>query len=553
METEPVHFEGLLREVPALLDALPAASKRAVAATSWAALITVLELTRAEIGLQPSPDSSAVLRGIAARMPAGTQPAAGSIRFAELFGAVIPADDAGTFLTCTKPPPGPFQTLCQQLAALDRMVAASAEAGRPLRLRGIKSPEGAPEPEKPKEDKRRLQPMFWRKKRPPKPAPKGNGVLLRLLRRPSVQQHLLALDLRTCGTHRDLDGAVLDTVTEELRGNGTLQELGLGRACSDAAAANVARAVRQGLPLRRLRLESERIAAGGVELVGALSAAPSVTELALPACAQLPNAAVLELASAIESGALGRTLETLNLAPVGSGATSSYIESESHAALGRALRGNGVLRGLDLRHTSVADAGAAALGAALRTNCALEELRLDGCSINDPGARGLAAGLWANTRLRVLTLTGNGITCPGALHIAQALGRDSALTELRVGGQAEAFDELIPIDDDFAAEVAAALRRGSPLTELDVSYGLDITSKGLCGILDAMVERGERGKVQQVWANGTRAWRHEVAPKLRGVDMRGRGRIIVHMREYRSPDTIDTDEMEGAPAGVEGT
>ncbi|CAG9466759.1 unnamed protein product [Pedinophyceae sp. YPF-701] len=89
-------FEEALHSVPAVLQALPDDSKRSAAATSWSALLAVLQGTRATLRLSAG---GALLQSLAEHVTPtpGARPALGSVCVRELAEATIAADDVGTF------------------------------------------------------------------------------------------------------------------------------------------------------------------------------------------------------------------------------------------------------------------------------------------------------------------------------------------------------------------------------------------------------------------------------------------------------------------------
>ncbi|CAG9462455.1 unnamed protein product [Pedinophyceae sp. YPF-701] len=663
--TAPPTLESVLREAPALLDALPAASKRAVAATSWTVLLTVLELTRAELRMHAR---SELLRSIAARMPPGTQPAAGSLCLQGLCRAMIPADEAGALVAALDACRGRLPRIpayLDQLLVLERVFEASERLGRPLRLRGIKMADGETflmiltqigsasgehgdvlldllesnvcwehlrvfkldlgevDPmvvealgmlaesrhleelsiiattmgsralrqvvetvghlaelrklrlsgidvnlesgvffetleEHPSIEEAHLEPtLIGRRSIAALDRLLRENTSLRKLRLPQIYMfaNVASLELgRAIGAglaanttlaeldllHADESSLEDEFYAEVARGllrNTTLQALSLGQECPDAAVATIAAAIKQGLPLRRLVLRGVAIDGGAAELARVLSARSCMTELDLTDCEELSTEAVLELAGAIERGALGGTLETLSLQRV------SAVAAEGFVALGKALCGNRVVRKLDVReNAAVGDEGAAALGGAMEAGCVLEEVVLLECGVTDVGAIALAAGLQGNTTLRVLDLAGNSICTAGAVALMDALGEGSAVRELTLRDQ-QYTDGQAPLEDAAADAYARALRRGSALSRLEVTNANVMTAGALREVVDAMVECSWPGRRQ-----GLHAVRHDSvrwAPdEERAVEEQLKARAADAERDCRGRVLVTTAQVE---------
>ena len=140
---------------------------------------------------------------------------------------------------------------------------------------------------------------------------------------------------------------------------------------------------------------------------------------------------------------LGENLRALN--SMSSFPISRFVKLE-------ALRGNAMMKTLDLSNTCISDWNAAAkeIGEALAVNGVLKTLNLCRNDIGDKGAAAIGEALAVNGVLKTLWLGGNKINDEGAAAIGEALAVNGVLTDLNL------WDNII--GDEGAKALASALR-----------------------------------------------------------------------------------------------
>ncbi|CAG9463009.1 unnamed protein product [Pedinophyceae sp. YPF-701] len=278
-----------------------------------------------------------------------------------------------------------------------------------------------------------------------------------------------------------------DVFDSGLTGNSRLRSLDLRRSDLDEnAAASFARAV-QGSGVRRLGLHDSTSGPAMAAVAQVLAVECNIVELDLShdgdSIFEWETSSEEEdfaVASAMVFGALGKTLQKLNLGSRGT-------QPESIAALARAVGlTNGPLRSLRMTACELDLEGATALGSMLGVNSTLRELWLNiWWESDDSGAGAIAAGLALNSSLEVLELSGE-IRSAGVAAIAEALGPRSALRELNLSRQG--FE---PLDGPALVALAAAIDRGAPLKHLNVAWPGTVPAASCVTLLDAMM-RGRR-------------------------------------------------------------
>ncbi|CAG9461581.1 unnamed protein product [Pedinophyceae sp. YPF-701] len=454
-------FEELLHGVPAVLQALPDDSKRSVAATSWSALATVLERTRATLRLSAGGD---LLHSIAQRMRPGARPALGSVCVRWLAEATLAADEAGTFLaglyafveqqgsmsddedwadvrdwarsqygSMDEEREAGWETeyeICDLLAVAQEC----AELGTPLKLRSVTA----------------AQEDF----------DDGDcgGVLLELLRLPSVASNLRQLKLQCF----HLSSAEFTELMKVLRTTTKLEQL-----------------LMDGYYPGDIQISP----AGMTELIDTVSGLEMLRDLSLPPLPEASGGALLRMLGTHKS------LEELHLVVT----TVVQKGQLDEAALESMLRTSTTLRKLFIVDYSDAyddseeedewigaDVGKA-LSAGLSQNNTLRELHVGGdwVMLNDGDVDGLlqnttlqrldmwgsfdskiispfklAAAVRRGSALRVMRL-GGGLA--GAVDVARALSSRSSVVELHVGDRCDSR-ELVP---GFVRELAKAIADGA--------------------------------------------------------------------------------------------
>ncbi|CAG9463012.1 unnamed protein product [Pedinophyceae sp. YPF-701] len=275
-----------------------------------------------------------------------------------------------------------------------------------------------------------------------------------------------------------------------------------------------------------------------------------------------------ELTSAIRVGALGETLQTLNL-------QDWYkLPAESVSALFQAVRSSTAMRSLNVSGVhAVGRGGVTSLADLLKAN-RLTRLEVNNCAIDDAGAAQLGAAMAQNNTLEYLDVGNNDLGPAGVVALVRGLGRRSALqhlifAETRMHGPlawwngGDELDLLLEEEVNFmrrtffdprvAETLAGAIERGAPLVTVDPrGYSLSVEA---CKILVSAMERSTTGRkytlrarhVVQAWddagitslaevmchLNGPRAEQHEcqtsfeivgaetVRPSIRGASMIG--------------------------------
>jgi Ran GTPase-activating protein (RanGAP) involved in mRNA processing and transport len=144
------------------------------------------------------------------------------------------------------------------------------------------------------------------------------------------------------------------------------------------------------------------------------------------------------------------TLETLNL-------SGNKLQAAS-VALSELLVDSNALRILDLSNNNLGDEGATRLGDILPKNSTLVRLNLSYNKIAFKGARKLWAGLMENTRLRALCLKGNVIGDMGTMALDSCLKANSTLVSLDLAEN--------HIGESGSTRIAEALRGAKGVMEL---------------------------------------------------------------------------------------
>ncbi|CAG9461546.1 unnamed protein product [Pedinophyceae sp. YPF-701] len=343
-----------------------------------------------------------------------------------------------------------------------------------------------------------------------------------------------------CGGSSDaLTADGVYALMDGLQRNATLQHLYVDAARhAPSFADEVAAAVTQGSGLR----ETHVPAIGGATLFQALSSRSCFVELRVGQSyayghPRLAPGVVLELAKAVADGALGATLEVLELAGAQETATGGFV------ALGNALEHNQVLRTLRVERSPVDTEGAAALGHALAANHTLETLLLADCQICDECASALSAGLARNQTLRDLQLSGNRVGRSGALAVARSLSAASAVRRLSLSslglGPQGLDKQLDPVDESVAAGFAAAFALSGALEDVDIGHCKvgSATLDGLHKLADAVIEAARRRYVPgrrmavkaQLWRPAEVGFNHPTADLMRQEVRR------LREKEYKVP------------------
>ncbi|CAG9463007.1 unnamed protein product [Pedinophyceae sp. YPF-701] len=440
-------FELLIAGVPAVLESLPAESQRAVAATSWASLLAVLDTTPFELNFDVARAwrRGGLLRGLAQRLERRSVPMAGSLHIdcAHDGGTVcskFAADDARAIVA------GGRLELAE-LHGLDELVRRSEEAGAPVRVRGLRDMAGDGE---------------------------GQALVAFLGRYPSIREHL-----REIHDMPDLHGSSADLM-RALAPASSLRKLWVfDSGLTPEGLVAFAEAARSVPDLRYLRLDLHLGPGAGDRMFRDVDDTAGLVAL----MGMLRDNTTIEK---FEFGNHGR------------------IGPEGYDAVGSMLRGNATLRKLDLDawHSGLEnDDGerceglAAALGAGLAANETLEDLWL---SDNEVRGEQLGRGLAKNRTLKTLLIDG-GLDGAGLAALGAAIGDGSVLERLRVSDCS--FGSVPAGGHDSMALFAGAVMRQSCLVELDLSHTSGITTDAITALGKALAE-GALGRTLKVLALG---------------------------------------------------
>ncbi|CAG9463918.1 unnamed protein product [Pedinophyceae sp. YPF-701] len=509
----PSAFEELIAKAPAVLDALPDETLRAVAATSRAALLSTLKHTRFALWPSSSPREGkpALLRGLERR----EVPVPGSVRLeyvtrnerghlCDVVHVEFPADDGNTLASLGHGPRF-HSSLDDVLDGLDQLMARSEALGAPLRLRGVYIRPAGP----------RARRGF---------AAPSSEKLVSLLERHSVQ-HLRALLVQGLDLSTDfwelvvllpdatklellhLDEPIVrrhfcEQICDSLRGLRRLRKLCLQSAAQcleDDDVRPVAKVMqllkgstsieelcfrgfenplpgdpqaieevlRSNTTLRTLELDSEGglgktvgCAGVGAAIGAALETNRTLTHLCLKTGNMLRGD---DCESFFHGLGRNRTLEVLDI-------EHAALHGEALAGLGRAVAAGSGLKRVRVKYNWL-DPGVCMFAQAVMDRSCIESLTLYACGIGNDGMRELAKAMKHGAlgrTLRELKLGNNwSITGEGVAVLAEALHGNTTLRELYLSD--------CSARDRGAAALATALQQGCALKVLEVAY---------CGIRD---------------------------------------------------------------------
>ncbi|CAG9463916.1 unnamed protein product [Pedinophyceae sp. YPF-701] len=522
----PSAFEELIASAPAVLESLPEESRRAVAATSWAALLATLKHTSAVllVSLGTLDEGAlAVVRGLARRMERRNVPAPSSLRL-WVFArdrcndslcahthVEVAADDAATVvdladaLRARSSLDGGARNILEQLAV---------QSGAPVRVRAISI---------------RLGPECgtWNSRR-------RREALMLLLGRPATQEHLKVLRVSGLEFRRrrpatphlaqllssipNLECLKVDPpgegwrickdICDGLRGLRRLRRLHLwcpphgdellpppnetmpvteamlslaSKGCIEELrltgfhnflfddVPGIEQMLRSNTTLRKLELDAKLcVSASGVgtKVCGAIGAAlganHTLTRLVLSGNVMVEGKHGVAL---MEGVGKNRSLRELVF-------ESTWLSGEALAGLGRAVAAGSVLSHVTLRSVgpcmqrSSVGQGLVMFARSVMDKSCIESLTLENCSLDDYEvfelAKAIKHGALGRT-LHQLNVSYNAdITDWGAAALASARQQGCALEELHLRGCSVSIEE--------PRELAQALRTNTTLRTLDLMY-----------------------------------------------------------------------------------
>ncbi|CAG9463015.1 unnamed protein product [Pedinophyceae sp. YPF-701] len=465
---EPCAFERLLGAVPAVLEALPEASLRAVAATSWTALVAALRHAPLRI------DADETMLNLILKMERGRLPAVGTItckRGMYPHVAVV-ADDAAVMV----------RQMGRARRTVEDMVADHEREGWPLRVRCLRGRwcdlvQTAGEPARCYHVEHDAELRWWLRTVESEHGAAYAAALRRTLERATVREHVEEVSLWEC----PMRGAQVATLAPALAGLGRLRCLRLWKhtLLDDEGLAALAGVVRGQGGLRELAVYKS----GGdmLPLIDSVGEHPAleVLEVVVSDHREAEGAAL---------GAVAGRSRALRRLAVGQGEGQMVWWEETGfaqalvSALGEVLGANAHLRELNLSTAFLYDFPLADFMAGLGKNTTLEVLDLSQTELDDEGFEELASALSGQCAVRELSLRGVG---PGEA-IASALRERSCLTRLDC--------QDAEVDSDFIRQLAQALESGAlgrTLEVLNLSRTEEVQPEDYAALADALARNGE--------------------------------------------------------------
>ncbi|CAG9462736.1 unnamed protein product [Pedinophyceae sp. YPF-701] len=475
---EPCAFERLLDAVPAVLEALPEASLRAVAATSWTALVAALRHAPLRVDFYPR---KSTIDTLAERMERGRLPAVGTITCdtRECPRVAVAADDAAVLPVHVYE----LEDFDSADETTEDMVSFAERDGRPLRVRCLRNRwrdlVEAAEPARPCNMEPDEELRWWLEEVESKHGAAYTGALRRTLERATVREHVEEVSLWEC----PMRGARVATLAPALAGLGRLRCLRLWKhtLVDDDGLAAVAEVVRGQGGLRELAVYKS----GGdmLPLIDSVGEHPALEVLEV----------VVSDHREAEGAALGavagrsRALRRLAVGQRGRGRTSeeTIFAQALVSALGEVLGANAHLRELDLSKTALhTDVSVSDFMEALGTNTTLEVLDLSWTGLDDEGCEELGAALSGQCAVRELSL--RGVDLYGA-DVPRALRERSRLTRLDC--------QEASLGSDFMRELARAMESsgalGRTLEVLNLSRTEDDDYMDFEALVRALAGNGE--------------------------------------------------------------
>ncbi|CAG9463917.1 unnamed protein product [Pedinophyceae sp. YPF-701] len=443
-------FEELIASVPAVLEALPDESRRAVAATSWAALLSTLEHTPFVLNVFDDireKGEPAVLLGLAKRMKRRSAAVPGSVRLGHPYGferphATFAADDAAALVTVG-------ERLATWSTAyfvidLEKFGEKAEAAGVPLRMRtfsGTLDNEAKSRP-----------PLGQSLYRP------ATETMLRLLAHPRTQQDLRALRLYHFGLNQ-----TAGDLAQHLAKVSNLERLEITRSFHMKGVGEICPAL-QGL--RRLRKVELSVNTAWCPVFGPKS----------------------EFVAAMKLLRVNASIEDFHLGGFGG------LSKDEAVAIEEMLRTNTTLRRLGLCWNSssrppwspkACEVGEA-IGAGLRSNETLAYLSLSGGDffVSDGGVA-FAQGLAKNRTLQELRLSDTMLDAEGLASLGPAVAQSDALSLIHLRGE--------PGAGRGVNAFAQALKERSSVTSLTL-IGCCVCEDGVSGLAEAIGKDGALGK-----------------------------------------------------------